>query len=73
MPALQTETKVVREFTTQYKKLGKHRKECHACKKLLADGETVKAVQTESKKFYPVKGLMAFFTWHFYHVSCYSK
>ena len=60
----------MKSFTTEYKKLGKHRKKCLVCGKLIQDGETVYAEQVKSEKYYPVKGIMKFATWRFSHVVC---
>ncbi len=58
------------QFTTQYKKLGKHRKKCRFCGKLIQDGESVRAEQRQAEKYYPVKGIMKFSSWIFAHSDC---
>ena len=53
-----------------YKQSTKHRKRCRKCGKLIADGEVVTAEKIIAEKYYPVKGIMRFCTWHFAHVDC---
>lgn len=60
-------------FTSEYKKLGRRRKRCRACSRLIQDGEmaTFRSVKTEG--YYPVKGIMRFQNWIPFHASCFTE
>lgn len=58
---------LIRKWTGPYKKMGKHRKRCQACRKLIQDGETAVFGQFKTSKYYPVKGLMRFVTLYVQH------
>ena len=60
--------KVLRSFDMVYRQLGKHRKKCPSCGKLIQDGQRVTATETKTTKYYPVKGLMSFVKWRFEHI-----
>jgi len=53
-----------------YRKLGKHRKKCAQCGKIIQDGELVYMIKSVSEKYYPVKGMMAFTNYKFVHLQC---
>ena len=55
---------------TTYKQLGKHRKKCHWCGKLIHDGESVNMWLSIKEQVYPVKGIMRFQTYYFTHTGC---
>jgi len=55
---------------TKYRQLGKHRKKCHGCGKLIQDGEEIIVTHFTKEKLYPVKGIMRFTTYHLYHPWC---
>ena len=61
---------LLKTFECIYTKKTKHRKKCSSCGKLIQDGEKVVAEQIKSEKYYPVKGLMYFVTWRFWHSTC---
>lgn len=63
---------VLRSFDTRYKQLGKHRKKCRACGKLISDGDSVHVEQHRQEKYYPVKGEMVFVKWLFWHLDCFG-
>lgn len=65
--------KKTKEFKTKYKKIGKHRKKCLVCGKLIEDGYEVVCQQWIKTKYYPVKGLMGFSVWKFIHVECFDN
>ena len=53
-----------------YKQLGKHRKKCRMCGKLIQDGEMVDISCHIKEQVYPVKGIMRFATYYFTHDYC---
>lgn len=53
-----------------YRQLGKHRKKCHWCDVLIDDGEKVYMKCVQKEKWYPVKGIMKFNYWWFWHEGC---
>jgi len=59
--------KILKEFTTIYRKTGKHRKKCSVCGRLINDGDRIVARLIQQEKYYPVKGIMKFSTWKFMH------
>lgn len=61
------------QFITQYKKMGKRRKKCRICSKLIQDGESVFVRKFIQEKYYPVKGIMKFSSWHYFHSECKNK
>ena len=61
---------IMKEFDAIYYKKTKHRKRCYVCSKLISDGEKVHMKLIKEKKYYPVKGTMAFTTWKFGHSDC---
>jgi hypothetical protein len=50
-----------------YKKIGKHRRRCPVCGKLIKDGDDVVARKLVMERYYPLKGIMKFSKWQFYH------
>jgi hypothetical protein len=60
-------------WKTVYSKYGKHRKKCLICGKLLKDGEVVIGEKTVEEKYYPLKGIMKFKKYHFYHETCHDE
>lgn len=65
-----SDTKQVKEFRTTYRKKTKHRKRCVRCNRLIQDGEQITARKFVTRKYYPVRGLMAFTNWAFVHSTC---
>jgi len=61
---------VVRTFDKPYKMVGKHRHKCRICGKLISDGEMTTFQLVKQEKFYPVKGIMRFNKWFYYHKDC---
>ena len=61
---------ILRQYETSYTQMGKHRKRCQECNRLIQDGEKVLARQYKTEKMYPVKGIMAFTKWKFMHTEC---
>ena len=62
--------KLLLAFETTYTKKTKSRKKCRHCGKLIQDGERVKVEKVLVEKYYPVKGIMGFVWWHFWHAKC---
>ena len=58
------------EFTKAYTQIGKHRRRCPNCGRLIQDGESADFRHAEKEKYYPVKGLMTFRKWIITHTSC---
>ena len=54
----------------EYHKMGKHRKQCMYCNKLIQDGERVVMRVVTKERWYPVKGIMKFTTYKFRHIGC---
>ena len=67
---LEVKDGLLKTFECIYTKKTKSRKKCPYCGRLIKDGENVIAELTKSEKYYPVKGLMYFTVWHFYHNQC---
>ena len=61
---------LLKEYKTEYRQVGKHRKKCLCCGKLIADQEPVVMQLYQKTKYYPVRGLMAFSTWYALHEHC---
>ncbi len=61
---------IKKQFEAEYRKIGKHRKKCIICNRLIQDGAKVKAMLIQSEKFYPIKGIMKFNSWKFQHANC---
>jgi len=61
---------LLREWTSPYRQMGKHRKKCRTCHKLIQDGELTYFRQVESDEYYPRKGVMKFTSIHTYHKEC---
>ena len=59
--------------STKYKKMTKHRHKCLYCSKLIQDGEQVIMKTVIKEKYYPVKGLMKFVNYKFYHTRCFGS
>lgn len=69
---IKNDIQLLKSFDTNYKKVGKHRKKCRACGRLIQDGERVTMAQIEIEKIYPIKGIMRFVKWVFNHKDCQS-
>ena len=61
---------ILKEFDTPYHQVGKHRKRCGACNKLIQDGDSVHMTKVRREKYYPIKGIMTFINWKFRHTTC---
>lgn len=62
--------KRLKHFQLVYRKQGRHRRKCEFCGKLIADGEAIDASLIQSKKYYPIRGVVNFNKWVFRHESC---
>jgi hypothetical protein len=60
-------------YETLYYQLGKHRKKCRICGKLIEDGSKIKITKMIIDKYYPVKGIMKFVHYYYNHVDCICK
>ena len=60
-------------YRTVYTQKTKHQKRCPGCNKLIADGAKAVGEKCRSTKIYPVKGVMKFVSWRFWHEGCYDK
>ena len=65
--------RVLKEFVTEYKKTGKHRKKCWICGSLIEDGSCTHARLIEISKCYPIKGVLSFQQWKFAHEQCWNE
>ena len=61
---------ILKDVSTTYQKRTKHRHRCPVCSRLIEDGAQVRAQQIKTEKLYPVKGIMRFVTWKFFHMEC---
>ena len=61
---------IISEYQTVYTKRTKHRARCPVCGKLIFDGENVVVRKIKQEKYYPVKGIMRFIKYKFYHSGC---
>jgi len=59
-----------REFVANYKQVGKHRRKCAWCGRLIADGEQIRMQTWVEEKYYPVKGIMRFKRTAIFHEGC---
>lgn len=59
---------LIKKWTGPYSKMGKHRKRCQICNRLVQDGEIVVFGVFQQSAYYPVKGLMKFNTLYVQHI-----
>jgi len=60
-------TEILLSYSTNLK--GKNRR-CPTCSKAIQAGDPCWAEKARVVKYYPVKGLMGFIQWHFFHPNC---
>ena len=65
--------KLIRKFTAPFKKKGRHRHKCRQCSKLIQDGEMATIEKYVVTDHYPVKGIMGFVRWHYWHETCFNR
>lgn len=61
------------KWSAPYRKMGKHRKKCPYCSKLIQDGQLCIFERFQKEKYYPVKGIMKFNYVSIVHSDCEIK
>ena len=63
-------TNIVQSFEKPFHQMGKHRKRCRFCGKLIQDGEMAIFQKMVTEKYYPIKGIQKFQKWTAIHKEC---